>query len=284
MPLRRIAATLIALLTLPGAARAQEGLLAFWNRQVDEALSTQPHFVTPLATASADLTERYRSDFTREIMPGGTTTWDYGSGKGFDVIPWHKLEVDIVPPPYLQHNSPLAADGFGDFSTMAKYRIAAGDAQHGAYAVSASLGGAFPTGSFENGSPRGAVIPTIYAGKGFGNFNVQSSLGVSLPTGDADALGRPVAWNVAGQYRMEGVLHQVAFWPEIESNATFYHGGPNDGRRQNFVTVGMIMTGFPMGFPAPTRMKMSFGAGIQIATTHFHTCNHALILSSRVNF
>lgn len=284
MALRRIAAAMVVMFALPGAARAQEGLWALWNQQVDEAMQTQPHWVTPLGTTSAELTERYRSDFTRQITPSGTATWDYGSGKGVNLIPWHRLEIDLNPPPYIEHDSPTASDGFGDFSMLGKFRIASGNAEHGAYAVSASLGGTFPTGSFSNGSPRGAVVPTIYGGKGFGDFDVQSSIGVSLPTGDADALGRPVAWNTAGQYRLSGVLHGAALWPEIENNATFYHGGPNDGRKQDFVTLGMMLNGIKLAGAEAGRMSLSVGAGMQIATTHFHTYNHALILSTRVNY
>lgn len=282
--MRRIAAAMMVMFALPGLACAQDGFCSLWNQQVQEAMETQPHWTTPLATTSAELTQRYRGDFTRQITSSGTATWNYGSGKGLNLIPWHRLEIDLNPPPYIQHNSPVASDGIGDFSMMGKFRIASGNAEHGAYAVSASLGGTFPTGSFNNGSPRGAVIPTIYGGKGFGPFDLQSSLGASLPTSDAEALGRPVAWNVVGQYRLAGVLRGVTLWPEIENNATFYHGGPNDGRKQNFVTLGMMVNGIQLSSTPGSRLRMTFGAGMQIATTHFHTYNHALILSTRFNF
>ena len=62
---------------------------------------------------------------------------------------------------------------------------------------------------------------------------MQSSLGAVLPTGHTDQIGRPLNWNVVAQYRIGKV-----FWPEIENNATFFHGGPNDGRVQNFITPG----------------------------------------------
>jgi hypothetical protein len=41
-----------------------------------------------------------------------------------------------------------------------------------------------------------------YAGKGFGKFDVQSSLSAILPTGDTAKLGRLVVWNVVAQYRV----------------------------------------------------------------------------------
>ncbi|HEV2297874.1 MAG TPA: hypothetical protein VGR72_05090 [Candidatus Acidoferrales bacterium] len=280
----RVGVGILALLVLPGAARAQDGFWAKWSKRVNEAIDSQPKWVSPLATSSPDMSERYRSDFTRQITPSGTTTWNYGNGKGLDLIPWRGLEVDIVPPPYVQHNSPAASDGFGDFSMLAKFRIVSRSEGHGAYAVSASLGGTFPTGSFKNGSARGMIIPTIYAGKSFGDFDVLSNLGVSLPTRDTGTLGRPVTWNTAGQYRLGVKSHAWKLWPEIENNATFYHGGPNDGRRQNFVTLGMMVNGLRLSSAPASRLKTSFGAGMQIATTHFHTYNHALVISSRVNF
>lgn len=281
---RWVALTVTALLVLANAASAQDGLWAKWSKQTDEALRSQPDWSTPLGTSSAVLSQRYRSDFTRQITPSRTTTWNYGSSKGLNLIPWHRLEINILPPPYIQHNSPTANDGFGDFSLLAKFRIASGNAQHGNYAVGASLGGTFPTGSFKNGSPRGTISPTIYAGKGFGDFDVQSSLGANLPTDDSATLGRSVAWNVAAQYRVGFDSHVWKLWPEIENNATYFHGGPNDGKSQDFVTLGMMVNGIQLNSTPGSRLKASFGAGMQIAATHFHTYNHAVILSTRFSF
>ena len=47
-------------------------------------------------------------------------------------------------PPYMQHNS-KAIDGFGDFSTVVKYRITSAKLENGAYSVAASLTTTFPT-------------------------------------------------------------------------------------------------------------------------------------------
>ena len=72
-----------------------------------------------------------------------------------------------------------------------------------------------------------AVVPTVYTGKGFGRFDVQSSLGATLPVADTLKLGRVVEWNTVAQYHLGKYL-----WPEIEDNASFYHAGPNDGGNQ----------------------------------------------------
>src|SRR5271169_6685368 len=111
---------------------------------------------------------------------------------------------------------------------LLKYRMAAGNESHGNYSASFALTGTLPTGSHKNGSLAATITPTLCGGKGFGRFDVQTTLGAVLPAGDTAKLGRPVVWNTAFQYHTGKF-----FWPEIENNATFYHGGPNDGRVQN---------------------------------------------------
>jgi hypothetical protein len=166
------------------------------------------------------LVQLLRTDFIRQITSSGTTTWNYGNTKGLDVVPWYKTELDISAPPYIQHNS-TATDGFGDFAMLLKYRIASANEQHGAYSLSVSMGGTIPTGSYKNGSLAATLVSAIYSGKGFGRFDVQSNLSITLPTGDTVKLGRPVTWNVVGQYRVAKV-----FWPEIENNSTFFSRRP----------------------------------------------------------
>src|SRR5437588_11682231 len=99
------------------------------------------------------------------------------------------------------------------------------------------MAGTLPTGQYKNGSLAATISPTLCAGKGFGKFDVQSTLGAVLPASYTTKLGRTVLWNTVVQYRIGKI-----FWPEIESNATFYHGGANDGRMQNFVTPGLMIS------------------------------------------
>jgi hypothetical protein len=252
--------------------------LGGWEDRARETLSRQPSWPTPLITASSGLVQLFRTEVVREIAPAGTDTWIYGNGKGVDVVPWYKVEFDASPPSYIQHNS-KAQDGFGDFSMLAKYRLAAGNQEHGDYSVSFSVTGTLPTGSYNNGSLAATISPTVYAGKGFGRFDVQSSLGATLPAGDTAKLGRPVLWNTAAQYHVGKY-----FWPEIESNATFYHGGSNDGRVQNFVTPGLVVSMFKLERDPRNRFALIFACGMQFATTQFHTYNHVLVLSTRVVF
>lgn len=274
----RFHAIVILLLGLPCSAVAQDGVLSSWENRAQTMIAEQPAWAVPVITPSSGLTQLFRSDFMRLSMPIGTTTWNYGNSKGLNLIPWYKTELDIAVPPYIQHNS-TAADGFGDFSFVLKYRIASGNDQHGAYLVSASVGATVPTGSYNNGSPSAVLVPTIYAGKGFGNFDLQSSVSAALPTGDAVELGRPMTWNIVGQYRIAKIL-----WPEIENGATFFHEGPNDGKVQNFIAPGVMVSKLKLERAPGNHLALAFGAAEQFATTHFHLYKHSLVLSTRVAF
>jgi len=265
----------------PGAttpAKREMGFFSSWKQRVDETLARQPAWPIPLVTASSGLVECFRSDFARQVTPAGTQTWIFGNSKGANLIPWYNTEFDAAVPPYIEHNS-AAKDGFGDFSMLLKYRLAAAGAGEGNYSISASLGGTLPTGSYKNGSLDAAVVPTVYAGKGFGRFDVQSSLGATLPVADTLKLGRVVGWNTVAQYHLGKYL-----WPEIEENASFYHAGPNGGRIQNFVTPGVIFSKLKFHHETRSHDALVFGGGMQIATSHFHTYNHAVVLTVRTLF
>ncbi|MBZ5678970.1 MAG: transporter [Acidobacteriia bacterium] len=269
---------LMALLLAASSLSAQEGFISGWENRVRSTLAEQPAWPVPLFAPSSGLTQLFRYDLVRQITPSETTTWNYGFSKGVNLVPWYKTELDILVPPYIQHNS-TAKDGFGDFSMVLKYRLASANEQHGSYSVSASLTGTVPTGSYKNGSLDASVAPALHAGKGFGMFDVQTSLAAILPTGDAATLGRPVVWNVIAQYRIKKI-----FWPEIENNATFFHGGPNDGRVQNFISPGIVVSKIKLSSDPKSRLGLILGVGEQIATSHYHAYNHALILDARFVF
>jgi len=274
----RVAKILIAVATMSLGAFAQDGFFYKWENRVRSTMSQQPPWPVPLFSPTSNITQLFRYDIVRQITPAGTHTWNYGFSKGFNLIPWYNTEIDVNLPPYIQHNS-SAQDGFGDFGMTVKYRLAAGNLDHGNYSIAASLASTFPTGSYKNGAQHATFGPTLHAGKGYKNFDVVTSVGATLPTADSDVSGRPVVWNVVGQYR----IHKI-FWPEIENNATFFHGGPNDGRVQNFISPGLVIS--PLKLTSDTKSRLGFilGIGEQIATTHFHTYNHGLILDARFIF
>jgi len=261
------------------AAMAQaNGFFSNWEDRVRDTLAQQPQWPIPLVTASSGLLQVARTDFVRQIAPAGTDTWIYDNSKGVSLVPWYKVEFDVLALPYIQHNS-AARDGAGDFSMLLKYRLAAGHEKHGNYSVSFSVAGSINTGRYKNGSLADTITPTLCGGKGFRRFDVQSTLGAVLPAGYTTKLGRVVIWNSVGQYHLA-----KWFWPEVESNATFYHGGPNDGRAQDFVTPGLMLSKFKLVPDERNRLGLVFGVGMQIATTQFHTYNHAVVTSARLLF
>lgn len=280
---RRLTVMVCAVVTIMGGAAciAQDeptGFFTNWEDRVRDTLAQQPSWPIPLVTASSGLLQVARTDFVRQIAPTGTDTWNYDNSKGINVVPWYNLEFEALAPPYIEHNS-TAKDGFGDLSMMLKYRLAAENAEQHNYSVSFSVAGTLPTGSYKNGSLVATISPTLCAGKGFGRFDVQTTVGAILPAGDTSKLGRVVVWNAVGQYRV-----WKWFWPEIENNATFYHGGTNDGRLQNFVTPGLMVSKFKLERDARNRLAVVFGGGMQIATSQFHTYNHGLVITTRMLF
>ncbi len=265
-------------LGFPGLAVAQDNFFSSWENRVRTTVAEQPGWSVPLVTPSSGLVQLFRSDFVRQITPSETTTWNCGNSKGLDVIPWYKTELDIAVPPYIQHNS-AATDGFGDMAMLLKYRIESANEQHGAYSLSVSIGGTIPTGSYKNGSVAATLVPSLYGGKGFGRFDVQSNVSITLPAGDTSKLGRPIAWNVVGQYKIAKI-----FWPEVEDNSNFFRGGPSAGKTQNFITPGLMVSKLNVTHDSKSRLGVTLGAGMQIATSQYHSYSHGLIVTSRLAF
>ena len=246
-----------------------------WQDRVQQTQAEQPHWITPLVTVTPRLEQEFRFDVLRQLTPSGELL-NLGAGKGLELIPSRNIEIIIAAPPaYLIHNNPAIKDGFADESFLLKYRLASGNEEHGKYILTFFLGGSIPTGSYRNGSVAAVVTPTIAAGKGFGRFSVQSTLGVALPVDSVSRLGHAVAWNTAFQYHARRFL-----WPELEVNSTFNEGGTNDGKKQTFLTPGLVVGRIPLR----NRLGLTLGAGIQIAATHFHTFDHNLIFTARLPF
>ena len=262
------------------ALHAQDSFFDKWEARTTATQSKQPAWTPPLATTFVGLIQVYRSDFVRQTNPALATTWNYDSSKGLNLIPWANTEIDINLPPYFQHGAPATRNGAGDMSFLVKYRILTGNAKHGNYIWSICLPITIPTGSYKNGSTNASIAPTMAFGKGYGRFDVQTTIGATLPTGNTLKLGRPIVWNTTAQYHIGKY-----FWPELESNATYFEGGPNDGKKQEFITPGLLLGKFSLRPSNPkSRLGFGFGAGEQIATSKFHAYNHGLIFSGRLLF
>lgn len=236
--------------------------------------SSQPHWIAPLFTTTPRLLEQLRFDVPVSRKHGFETT-NFGGGKGLELIPIGNTELLISTPPYVTHDKPSVQDGLGDMSFLLKYRMASGNEESGNYIVTAFLGASVPTGTYSNGATAAMITPTIAAGKGWGHFDFQTTFGVAVPTDHMDKLGTPLSHNVAFQYRVLGKL-----WPEVEVNSTFWDNGSLAGKKQVFVSPGLIGGKFHLY----KRVGITIGGGVQIPTTHFHTVDRTYLASVRFPF
>lgn len=267
-----------ALLLCASMAVAQNSYVQHFRSHNTSMTSVQPSWISPLVEADPRLLQYVRLSFSNEYTAAGTQTTNYLNGKGFGVIAGNRYEFDFMPPSYFQHNS-KAYDGFGDASTLVKYRIVSRNADHGNYIVTAMLSHSFTTGSYSNGAVTSTYTPTLAGGIGINrHFQVESSLGGLMPTGKIATQGRTIIWNALIQ--THATKH---FWGELENNATFYNGGAHDGKMQNFITPAAF---YVLRRPdwKPTHPFFIFDTGMQIATSSYHSYNHNLISEVRVLF
>ena len=251
------------------------GFWHHWFERVTKTQAQQPHWITPLATTTPRLEEEFRSDIAWQEANNGIYAENYSLSKGLELIPSEHVELILSVPPYIVHNQPNVADGFGDPSFLVKYRLLSANEEHGNYILTAFLAATLPTGQDHVGMLAATITPTIAAGKGWGNFDVQTTVGVSFPVSDTNIIGRSVIWNTAFQYRVVRKL-----WPELEVNSTFFLDGPHSGMKQTFLTPGLVVGRFHLW----QRLGVTVGTGVQIAVTQFHTNNHSWILSLRFPF
>ena len=246
-----------------------------WLRKVDRVRASQPHFVSPIVTTHVMLVQQFRYDMSWQQDPaGGTTTSNYGASKGLEIIPTTRLEVGVFPPNYLAHSASVP-DGFGDLSFQVKFRAFSATEGRGDYFVGFFLGGSLPTGTPPNGAGHTILSPTLAAAKGIGRWDIQTTLGANLPVSGSSILGRAIVFNTAVNYKIKGRI-----WPMLEQNSVLWSGGALDGKKQVFLTPGLVLGSFPVA----ERLRFTIGGGVQIAVTEFHQYNHRWILSLRFPF
>jgi hypothetical protein len=261
--------------TSSSSSRQQDDWVHSWLRKVDEARASQPHFVSPVVTTHVMLVQQYRYDMSFQQDPtGGTVTSNYGASRGLEIIPATRLEVGISPPAYFVHQS-NTPDGFGDFSWQVKFRAFSATEGKGDYFVGFFFGGSFPTGTPANGLGHTVLIPTFAAAKGLGSWDIQTTIGANLPATGADLLGRMIVFNTAVDYKIKGKI-----WPMLEQNSIFWSGGTLDGKKEVFLTPGLVLGSFQLA----ERLRFMMAGGVQIAATQFHQYNHRWILSVRFPF
>src|SRR5580704_769670 len=265
---------------------------ATWFDRVEAAQASQPHWMTPITTVTPRLEQEYRYDQFQQFLGNGAEVNNYFGGKGLELIPTTTNEILINVPAFEQRTQVVRkglnvapATGFadGNFVTI-KQRLLSANEENGNYILSAFLGFQAPTGitAFTN-RPAWIVTPTIAGGIGWGDFDIQGTIGYTLPTDERNHIGTSLLSSLTVQYHLLDY-----FWPEFAFNDTQWTSGVRAGRNQLFVSPGIMFGRFQIY----NRVKFNFGIAYQVAVVPDHHIldpltpmyNHAWILSMRMTF
>jgi hypothetical protein len=249
-----------------------------WFQRVDETLAEQPHWIAPIFLTTPLLTELYRYDQNwQHLSNGGGNLKVFGAGKGLELIPAKTIQLIFGVPPYEQRSGKNAAQGIGDYPfLLIKNRFLSANEENGNYVLTGFLAFGAPIGSHAFTTNNFAVTPTIAAGKGWGNFDMQLTFGSTFPTGDVHTLGTALLTNLTFQYHLLELL-----WPEVEMNYTYWPNGANRGKNQVFITPGVVLGRIRLY----GRLTLTVGTGYQFAISDAHPqYENNWILSVRTNF
>jgi hypothetical protein len=268
---------------------------------VSATQAAQPNWMTPLVTVTPRLEQELRGDFYGQqngtgSQGNGQRIDNYGGPGGFRVefIPAYNIEVIVAVPPYETASGPKgAAQGWGDWPLfLVKYRFLSANRENGDYIVTGFFQMTDALGT--NGKISNHVLtaqPTIAAGKGWGDFNIQSTLSVQIPVSGRDspgdtgemnrtAFGDPILWNTSFQYHF-----MQYFWPELEVNYEYWPNGEHGGLNQVLLTPGIIFGRFKIGQDTATRpINLIFGAGYQMAVTSNPVVKNNFVATARITF
>lgn len=271
-----------------------DDLLAEWQDRVAQARATQPGWSSPLVTTTGLLEQRLRFDVNWQHAGNGTDSTLLDGGKGLDLIVSETTEIQIAAAPYSMRSGvpgtgrtqkgaimPLA--GFGDWPFLrVEERLFSSPASDGDSVVTALLQIQAPSGIERLTNDAWQYLPALAAGKGWGAFDIQGTIGAVIPASRASMIGYQVQANVALQYHVWDV-----FWPELEVNWTYYANGQRGGLNQIYLTPGLVVGRFVL----PDGLKFTFGVGYQTAITPTYipkpqtpAYNHAWLLTTRLNF
>ncbi len=263
------------------------GYFAHWFDRVREAQDSQPHWITPLVTVTPRLEQEVRYDQFWEHLPTGASLHNYDTGKGLELIPTTTNEVILGVPPYeeRQLGRARAVTGWGDYPIfLIKQRLFSENEQSGNAIVTAFLQFTARTGSKAYTGNSTIVTPTIAGGKGWGDFDIQATMGVAIPATKLDTTGSQLLTNVTFQYHL-----LKYFWPEFELNDTIWlSGDQRGGKDQLFLTPGLVLGRFAIA----GRVRAIVGAGYQFAVSPDERVTgevdpvyaHNWVLSARLSF
>jgi hypothetical protein len=242
----------------PATASPVDIYFANWFARVDQARESQPHWLPPLMTLSPLITELLRQDAYYQRLGNGARLLNLWAGKGLFLVPSKTIEVDFGLPTFQERYAVQPAAGLTDWQfLLVKQRLLSANEQEGNYVVTAALAAQAPIGAPAFTNDAYVITPTLAAGKGFGNLNIQAATSLAIPTAHSDTLGAAWRTNVAFQYHLGEV-----FWPEFEVNSAHWlDGTQRGGLDELFFTVGALFGPFPIA----GRLGLVIGGGFQFA-------------------
>jgi hypothetical protein len=239
-----------------------------------------------VVTTTSILEERFRFETDFEHSGNGTDTDVVDGGKGLDLIVGDTEEIQIALPPYYVRMSKDAKDafeGWNDWNFLRfKQRLLSSPSDQGNYILSAWLQVGAPIGIEKLTTHAWTLSPTLGFGKGWGDFDIQATVGGVLPTAYEGKIGDQLVTNLAFQYH---ILRY--FWPQIEMNWTHYAGGSHDHLSQVFITPGMNIAHIPV--TRSTNFTIGIGYQVAVAPTYrakplLPAYNNNWVISARINF
>ncbi len=260
---------------------------AHWLDRARAARASQPEWSSPVVTTTALLEQRFRFDTSFQHAGNGADTTVLDGGKGLDLIVSGTQEIQIAAVPYYirSNNSKGKGEltGFADWPFFQfKQRLASSPESEGNYVVSAWLQVQAPIGITALTNHAWTLLPTLGYGKGWGPFDIQGTVGATIPTAYEGKLGTQIINNIAFQYHLFRI-----FWPQLEVNWTYYPNGQRGGKNQVFLTPGLVVGRMTLA----ERLRLTVGVGYQSAVTPNYRAspltpayNHAWVLTSRLSF
>jgi hypothetical protein len=270
----------------PPEVNGLESYFDTWDQRTAWARATQPEWSSPVVTTTSILEQRFRFDTQFQRSGNDTDTIDVDGSKGLDLIVGDTQEIQIALPPYYVRTAAVeknALDGFNDWNFFRfKQRLLSSPSDQGNYILSAWLQVGAPIGIEKLTTHAWTLSPTLGFGKGWGDFDIQGTVGGVLPTAYQAKIGNQIQTNVAFQYH---VLKY--FWPQVEVNWTYYPDGPREHLSQVYLTPGINVA--HLAITKHTNFTVGLGYEVAVAPSYrpkplLPTFDRAWILSTRVNF
>jgi hypothetical protein len=199
-------------------SNAVSNFIAAWQARAAQVRANQPAWSSPLITWSSPLItwssplitttgmleQRFRFDASEQHAGNGADTTVVDGGKGLDLIVSNSNEIQVAAPPYDIRDTPTGKgsfSGFGDWAFVRlKQQLAASPASGGDYFVTVWLQVQAPTGIAPLTNSAWTYLPTLAVGKGWGDFDIQGTVGGVLHVSNVGTLGDQIQTNIAFQY------------------------------------------------------------------------------------